>query len=267
MVPPSDPAEHSDPSVPRSETVHASQAAGPAAGDSDHELLGEADVSSGASPGSEVAGATAAATRDLRAQGRKTLRKLLRSGAAVFEEHGYHAARVDDIVARAKTSHGTFYLYFTNKEDLLRALAVQCAEELDALAHSLGPVTPNHGGWQELRGWLERYTVAYNRNGPVLRAWMEDQSSDRDLRQMGSNLLDSIVDGLERRVEEAAAPNLPDTHAGTQAMLAMIERFTYFRRSRRFLTDDSSLDTLTTLIHRAFFGAPIDAHEAPVPAG
>ena len=96
---------------------------------------------------------------------------------------------------------------------------------------------------------------------------MEDQSSDRDLRRMGSNLLDSIVDGLERRVEEAAAPNLPDTHAGTQAMLAMIERFTYFRRSRRFLTDDSSLDTLTTLIHRAFFGAPIDAHEAPVPAG
>jgi hypothetical protein len=47
----------------------------------------------------------------------------------------------------------------------------------------------------------------------------------------------------------------------------MIERFTYFRRSRRFLTDDSSLDTLTTLLHRAFFGAPIDAHEAPVPAG
>ncbi|MCB9389581.1 MAG: helix-turn-helix transcriptional regulator [Acidimicrobiia bacterium] len=92
--------------------------------------------------GGEVAGATAAATRDLRAQGRKTLRKLLRSGAAVFEEQGYHAARVDDIVARAKTSHGTFYLYFTNKEDLLRELASQCYEELDALAHSLARSRP-----------------------------------------------------------------------------------------------------------------------------
>ena len=214
--------------------------------------------------GGEVAGATAAATRDLRAQGRKTLRKLLRSGAAVFEEQGYHAARVDDIVARAKTSHGTFYLYFTNKEDLLRELASQCYEELEALAHSLGAVTPDHAGWSELRRWLGQYTVAYNRNGPVLRAWMEDQAADRDLQRMGSRLLDSIVEGLESRMVEANASDLGDTHAGTQAMLAMIERFTYFRRSRRFLTDDSSLDTLTTLIHRAFFGASEGTYRASV---
>ncbi|PWG74310.1 TetR/AcrR family transcriptional regulator, partial [Enterococcus hirae] len=39
------------------------------------------------------------------------MRKLLDAGIEVCSAKGYHAARVDDIVARADTSHGTFYLY------------------------------------------------------------------------------------------------------------------------------------------------------------
>src|SRR6476619_4944936 len=80
-----------------------------------------------------------AQTRELRAQGRKTMRRLLDAGMRVFADRGFHAARVDDIVRAARTSHGTFYLYFTNKEDLLRALATECAQEMDALAGGLGP--------------------------------------------------------------------------------------------------------------------------------
>ncbi len=84
---------------------------------------------------------TPAPARELRAQGRKTMRKLLDAGMRVFAERGFHAARVDDIVRAARTSHGTFYLYFANKEELLRALAIQCAEEMGALAGGLGEVT------------------------------------------------------------------------------------------------------------------------------
>ena len=50
------------------------------------------------------------------------MRKLFDAGMRVFAERGYHAARVDDIVRTARTSHGTFYLYFANKEDLLREI-------------------------------------------------------------------------------------------------------------------------------------------------
>src|SRR6476660_6495819 len=60
--------------------------------------------------------------RDLRARGQQTRRRLLDAGVDVFATRGYHTARVDDIVKVAKTSHGTFYLYFSNKEDLFRAL-------------------------------------------------------------------------------------------------------------------------------------------------
>jgi AcrR family transcriptional regulator len=79
--------------------------------------------------------------------------RLLEAGLQVFADRGYHASRVDDIVRAAKASHGTFYLYFTNKEDLLRALAVDCAQELTVLADTIGPITPDAAGRTELRGF------------------------------------------------------------------------------------------------------------------
>src|SRR5437899_7751660 len=88
-------------------------------------------------------GGAPAQERELRAQGKKTMQKLLRAGMTVFEQRGYHAARVDDIVKVARTSHGTFYLYFANKEDLLRVLVLDALEEMTALTESLGPVGPD----------------------------------------------------------------------------------------------------------------------------
>src|SRR5215468_10634821 len=89
--------------------------------------------------------------RELRARGQRTVRKLLDAGITVFGTKGYHAARVDDIVKVAKTSHGTFYLYFANKEDLFRALALDVADELHALVDSLAPLTPDTTGYHALR--------------------------------------------------------------------------------------------------------------------
>src|SRR2546422_4187431 len=101
--------------------------------------------------------------RELRAQGKKTMRKLLDAALVVFERRGYHAARVDDIVKVARTSHGTFYLYFANKEDLFRALLADVADELTVVADSLGPVGPGGDGYDELRAWLARLVDVYAR--------------------------------------------------------------------------------------------------------
>src|SRR6476469_2681053 len=84
--------------------------------------------------------------RELRARGRRTLRRLLDAGAKVFAERGLHAARVDDVVKAAKTSHGTFYLYFANKEDLFRALALDVAERMVELAAEFPAFSPDGDG-------------------------------------------------------------------------------------------------------------------------
>ncbi len=186
--------------------------------------------------------------------------KLLDAGMQVLGERGYHAARVDDVVRVADVSHGTFYLYFANKEDLIRALAVQCATDMTALADGLGPVGPGPEGRAELRRWLAAFIDAYRRHGVVIRAWMEDQVGSRDLARLGAKTFAAIAGALVARISEAR--DLPDHQAelDAAAMLAMIERFTYFSTSRGLAFDDAAVvDTLATLVHRGFFAPPVGA--------
>lgn len=47
---------------------------------------------------------------------------ILDAALTVFAEHGYEAARLDDMAARAGVAKGTLYLYFKDKEALFEAL-------------------------------------------------------------------------------------------------------------------------------------------------
>jgi AcrR family transcriptional regulator len=204
--------------------------------------------------GTLAKGATAPVQgRELRAQGRKTMGRLLDAGMRVFGERGVHAARVDDIVRAARTSHGTFYLYFPNKEALLRALAVECAEELDALSTTLGSIGPDDAGYDELRRFLEGFFTTYRHYGPVIRAWMEGQVEDREVSHMGLKAYTDIAASLGRRMREAGAPG---DEAVISALMALLERFAYFLVSRRLEFDtETTLDTVTAVVHRGFFAA------------
>ena len=56
------------------------------------------------------------------------------------------------------------------------------------------------------------------------------------------------------RMQEAGAPA---DHASVSALMAMLERAAYFLLSRRLDFDtDTTLDTLTLIVHRGFFAAP-----------
>src|SRR3954453_11108 len=115
--------------------------------------------------------AAAAPRRELRARGQRTMQRLLDAGVEVFAQRGVHAARVDDIVKVAATSHGTFYLYFANKEELFHALAERVASELEALAGRLPELTPDPAGIAALDAWMREFGDLYARTGPVIRAW------------------------------------------------------------------------------------------------
>jgi AcrR family transcriptional regulator len=185
------------------------------------------------------------------------MRKLLDAGMRVFAERGFYAARVDDIVRTARTSHGTFYLYFANKEELLRALAVECAREMGALAGALDTVTVDEAGAAELRRFLESFFSTYARFGPVLRAWMEGNVDDRETSRLGVAAFTDIATALGVRMREAGATADPATIA---ALMALLERFAYFLVSRRLEFDaDTLYDTVTAVVHRGFFGAPLAA--------
>src|SRR5580693_6848803 len=82
-------------------------------------------------PRPSLGGGVPAQDRELRAQGKETVRKLLEAGMVEFELRGFHGVRVDDVVRRAGISHGTFYLYFSNKEDLFKALLKDALHDME----------------------------------------------------------------------------------------------------------------------------------------
>ena len=116
-----------------------------------------------------------ASKRVLRSQGRRTMRRLLDAAMIAFDQRGYYDTRINDVVKIAKTSHGTFYLYFSNKEDLLRALVTEAGAHAQHLADALDR-PPELGGtpqWSDVRGWIAAYSDLWIRYAPLFRAWTD----------------------------------------------------------------------------------------------
>ena len=194
-------------------------------------------------------GGTPAQGRELRARGKRTLAALLDAGAVVFASRGYHAARVDDIVRAAKTSHGTFYLYFSSKEDLFRALALDVAAEMVDLARELPSLVPDGADAGAMRGWLDRFGELYGRHGAFIRTWTDAEIGDTDLGRIGDDLVTEFSRQMSMRVREAA----PDLDAGLTAfaLVSMIERTSYYAESRQLQTDPAAARDVMAAVTRA----------------
>jgi AcrR family transcriptional regulator len=200
------------------------------------------------------AGGAPAQTRELRARGQRTLRKLLDAGVKVFETRGYHAARVDDVVKLAKTSHGTFYLYFANKEDLFSALMAEVADEMQALADALGPLAPGPDGRAELEEWIGRFADLYEKYGPIVRAWTEAEIGSDAFGRIGVDVMTRFTQVLTDRVADAAPPGVDPTIAAL-ALVAMLERLNYYVLSGQVRVDrDEMVETLARVTQAAVYG-------------
>ncbi len=55
-------------------------------------------------------------------RGEESLNKILNAAIAVIAEKGFNDASIDEITTRAGVSHGLFYFYFNNKDELLNEL-------------------------------------------------------------------------------------------------------------------------------------------------
>ena len=130
----------------------------------------------------------------------------------------------------ARTSHGTFYLYFSNKEDLLRALVSEAAEVVSALDDALGPVGPGPEGWEELRDWMESFSTAWQRYAPVLRAWTDLLMSDAELNAQAQAAAGGVASTLARRIAQAGPQAGIDPNTAAEAVVAMVDRFHYLRQ-------------------------------------
>src|ERR1017187_7420284 len=148
-------------------------------------------------------GGTPAQGRALGAQGQQTVRKLLEAGLAEFDERGFQAARVDDVVRRAKTSHGTFYLYFLNKDDLFRTLLRDALHDMAIITDDFPIVTSNEAGRAALRRWIQSFTDTYAAHATVIRILSQAEIVGEQVYGDGLRLLFRLSEAIAQGMTAA----------------------------------------------------------------
>ena len=156
-----------------------------------------------------LGGGRPAQDRELRAQGRQTVRRLLEAGLAEFDERGFQAVRVDDIVRRARTSHGTFYLYFSNKDDFFKALLRDALHDMGVITDAFPVVTRNDAGRAALRQWVHTFCETYAAHAAVIRILSQADVVGEEVWGDGLQLLFRLAEAITQGMTAAS----PKWHA------------------------------------------------------
>jgi AcrR family transcriptional regulator len=124
--------------------------------------------------------------------GNRALTALLTSGRDVFVGRGYHNTRVDDLVAAAGVSHGAFYRYFRNKDQLARILTARAMRVVGATVSEIPDVSDldASAGRAALRRWLRSYNAVHAKEAAMLGVWVDAALQDPALRAESAPPLD-----------------------------------------------------------------------------
>jgi AcrR family transcriptional regulator len=133
----------------------------------------------------------------LRERQRTLTREALLAGATeAFAQAGYNDVTIDDIAARAGTSRGTFYLYFSKGSILAELienafLASIGGDAYSALFADLTSVAPYTV--ERLEKWIRGYVSTWQKNKPLVRAWMEGDVTDPEVRELTQKRISRAV--------------------------------------------------------------------------
>ncbi len=125
----------------------------------------------------------------------RTRRQLIAAGVQVLAEKG-DALTVSDVVARAEVSNGTFYNYFSDRSELIDALAEHSLISLAAqLAHEGSDDDPARRFAFSTQRVLARAVEDPTWGRTILRLSEHQRSSPREIHRY---MRDDLAEGFER---------------------------------------------------------------------
>jgi AcrR family transcriptional regulator len=155
-------------------------------------------------------------------QAAATSERMLVAAREVFESHGYQAASVGLITKQAECAHGTFYLYFQNKDDAFVQVLAGVREEIRA--ESRAGISDDR--YEGVVGAIRGFLVVFLEHRGLMRALLEGMMLSPRIegawREMRHVFTDRIAHRLERE-QAAGAVRTLDTHAAAHALASMAE--------------------------------------------
>jgi AcrR family transcriptional regulator len=172
---------------------------------------------------------------------------LLASGRDVFVTRGYHNTRVDDLVAAAGVSHGAFYRYFRNKDELARILAARAIRAAGATLIEIPDVFADDTSAVKgtLRRWLRRFNAVQAPEAAMMRVWIDAALQDPALR---ADLAPSLDWGRRRMSRYLRPRAFGDVDMEAVVMVALLGVFGGQQRS------GTEVDAAAHIIERGLLG-------------
>jgi AcrR family transcriptional regulator len=184
-----------------------------------------------------------------RSRGEQTAARLRDAARAVFAERGYAPARVEDIVAVAGVSHGTFYTYFDNKAGVLDALIELTASDLEAAVSEPweGPDVV-----ATIAAVIDRFVAIFGEHAAVIQPWLEASVLESHFRQRLREVRGSYVNRVAEQLRPVLAGSRHDPTTAAAALVAMVEGYA----TQQMAADDAQAraDTVRTLTALWFGG-------------
>jgi AcrR family transcriptional regulator len=141
----------------------------------------------------------------------KSERRLqkLQNAPEVYAKHGYHAAKIDDIVAAAGIARGTFYSYFEDKRAIFDEIVDQTFARIGASIVRVDTDDPSRSVGEQVRQNIRAIVHALLEDRATTKILLSDAVGldpelDRKLMSfyeaIGQLLESSLADGQERGI-------------------------------------------------------------------
>ncbi|KAA1251165.1 TetR/AcrR family transcriptional regulator [Mycobacterium simiae] len=201
----------------------------------------------------------------LSSKGRQTRQAIEQAARKLFAERGFHGTTLADITAAAGKSPAVFYRYFTDKEDLLAALAESFLHDVVApsgLSVHL-PDTPDDDAF--FTSVVTGYWSIFKHHIGIMIAVAQlaaTQQRFADVQNQFRRLgIDIVAASVRRAHEQGYATELNAEHTAA-AIALLFENFTTVfvgtpspRGLGLDISDEEAIRTLSTIWKKTLYGA------------
>jgi AcrR family transcriptional regulator len=196
-----------------------------------------------------------------------TAEQLLAAAREVFESRGYVATTVGAITTAANTAHGTFYLYFRNKEDAFGRVMASVTEEMYREARAPWAGDPFEALEIATRGYLN----VFQGHRGLWRCLIEGMHRSPAVGELWLQLRRPFVERIARNLErlvETGAVRAMNTAVAAHALGSMVEWFAFAHFVLGEPSEkDHSLDDVAHTLADLWFHAVYGRAEHPVVPG
>jgi AcrR family transcriptional regulator len=197
-------------------------------------------------------------------KGERTRLRLLAATADLLQTTFFHALRVTDICCRARVSQGTFYLYFSDRADIVTRLLTDFAA---TVFDTLDTASDRDDAYGAVHAPTLAYVHIFRANRGLLRCLTQLTEESRAFEQIYREL----NAGWNRRAARAIGQDPANALAAAYALSSMVDEFLttlYVRQDPElaFLADDPArvAAILSRLWYRAVHLAEPETSDAQV---